>query len=63
MDGQKLPVGGESAIGDKPMTMRVEIGPISSESLKGKDAAWADVLAAEQRLKGFHYRSIGRLGQ
>ena len=58
-----MPIGGEIAIGDKPMTMRVEIGPISSESLKGKDAAWADVRAAEQRLKSFHYRSIGGLGQ
>ena len=43
--------------------MGVEIGAVSSESLKGKDAAGAYVFSAEQGLKGFQYRRISGLGQ
>jgi hypothetical protein len=45
------------------MAMRVEIGPISSECLKRKDAAGPYISSAEQALKGFQYGGIGGLRQ
>jgi len=59
----KLSIGRESAIGDNPMAMRVEIGSIRSERLKGEATAGTDLFSADQPLKSFQDASIRGLGQ
>jgi len=58
-----LSAGGKSAIGDKAMAMRVEVGAIGAESLKRKDASGSYIFSVEKGLKAFQYRGISRLGQ
>lgn len=62
-DRQKLPVGGEGAIGDKPMTMGIEVYSVGAVSLKRQHAAGAYIFSAEQSLKGFRNRGICGLRQ
>jgi carboxylesterase type B len=45
-----LSAGGKSAIGDKAMAMRVEVGAIGAESLKRKDASGSYIFSVEKGL-------------
>ena len=58
---QKLSIGGESAIGNNCVAVGVEISSEGAVRLKRNDTTGADILALEQGLEGFQYRSIGGL--